>query len=155
MDEMSIPQVDDDYCVSVYFKDHSLFRYALRQTLLAEKNFAQFLTEKKIKRLMTTVASLWANGQIERVNRFLKFILSKIIDDHSDWNKVLGKTQFVINSTLNKTINSTPSKVFLGYDQRQSEDHGLRMMIEQLIEVDSDITKTRQRYEMQLRLRIE
>lgn len=81
---------------------------------------------------MTAVASPWVNGQVERVNRFLKSTLAKSVDKPEDWKSMLGKVQFVINNTLHKSIDNTPSKILLGYDQRQQSDAELRKLIEKL-----------------------
>lgn len=99
----------------------------------------QFLNDNKIKHSMTAVASPWANGQIERVNRFLKSTLSKLTDKPEDWKNVIGKVQFVINNTLNKSINMTPSKMLLNYDQQQNSDNELQALIERLTCIDIDI----------------
>lgn len=114
-----------------------------RGTSFTSKSFAEFLNNNKIKHSMTAVASPWANGQIERVNRFLKSTLSKLIDAPEDWKNVIGKAKFVINNTFNKSINTTPSKILLGYDQRQNSTSELQALIERLTEVDIDIERER------------
>lgn len=47
------------------------------------------------------------------------------------------------NNTFNKAINSTPSKVFLGYDQRRKEDKNLRYLINSLQNIDRDYLEQR------------
>lgn len=42
------------------------------------------MKEKDIKHVLTAVASPWANGQVERVNRFLKSTLAKLVEEPSD-----------------------------------------------------------------------
>jgi len=88
-----------------------------RGTAFPSSKFSQFVKEREIKHVLTAVASPWANGQVERVNRFLKTTLTKIINDPSDWKSSLNTAQHVINNTLNKSINSIPSKLLLGYEQ--------------------------------------
>lgn len=55
-----------------------------RGTAFTSGNFQQFLKGKNVNHSMTAVASPWANGQVERVNRFLKSTLSKIVEDPAD-----------------------------------------------------------------------
>lgn len=59
----------------------------------------------KITDVMTAVASPWANGQVERVNRFLKSTMSKLVNETDSWDDILGKTQYVLNNTWHKSIN--------------------------------------------------
>lgn len=92
---------------------------------------------------MTAVASPWANGQVERVNRFLKSTLAKMSDNATDWKKMLGNVQFIINNTLHKSINTTPSKLLLGYDQRRKSDNELKELIDRITQVDIDYEKER------------
>lgn len=69
--------------------------------------------------------------------------MSKVTNDPEDWKNLVGRTQFIINNTLNKSINSTPSKMLLGYDQRQNYDNELKALIERLTEIDVDIERER------------
>lgn len=56
---------------------------------------------------------------------------------------MLYKAQYVINNSLNKAIGSTPSKIFLGYEQGREADEQLREFINKLREVDVDFEKER------------
>ncbi|KMQ86687.1 retroelement polyprotein, partial [Lasius niger] len=49
-DEMPVEKVNDNYYVSVYIKDHSLFRYAPRRMSIAEKNELQEIIDDLLKR---------------------------------------------------------------------------------------------------------
>jgi len=95
--------------------------------------FTNYMKENEIKHINTAVASSWANGQVERVNRFLKLTLSKVNDQENNWKENLNKVQYVINNTFNKSIGSSPSKMFLGYEQRHGIDSHLRSLINKLI----------------------
>lgn len=92
---------------------------------------------------MTAVASPWANGQVERVNRFLKSTLAKVSEDPSEWKNNLGIVQYVINNTLHKSIGATPSKVLLGYEQHYKEDNKLRVLIDKLRKFDQNFENER------------
>jgi hypothetical protein len=82
----------------------------------------QCLNTFDIKHIHVAVASPWANGQVERANRFLKNTLAKLVNAHGDWKSKLIDAQYVLNNTFHKAINTTPSKLLLGYDQRNHTD---------------------------------
>lgn len=103
-----------------------------RGTAFTSNKFNQFISEAKIKHVKIAVASPWANGQVKRVNRFLKSTLSKIVENPFEWRSFLGRVQYVINNTHNKAIDATPSKALLGYDQKRQLDEGLKQLLKQL-----------------------
>lgn len=71
-----------------------------RGTAFSSKSFANFIQENEIEHSMTAIASPWANGIVERVNRFLKTTLAKVVDEPVKWDCYLGKVQQrVINNT--------------------------------------------------------
>lgn len=80
------------------------------------------------------VASPWANGLAERVNRFLKSSLMKVVEEADQWKKHIYSVQYVINNTHNSAIKSTPSKLLLGYNQRDHPDKDLSVLISQLLQ---------------------
>ncbi|NEV49189.1 transposase [Wolbachia pipientis] len=114
-----------------------------RGTAFSSNKFTEFVNEREIKHVMIAVASPWANGQVERVNRFLKSTLAKISENPSEWKLNLNATQYVLNNTLNKAIESTPSKLLLGYELRHSKDKNLRLLIDQLQNVDQEFDNDR------------
>ncbi|KMQ91353.1 opie2a pol protein [Lasius niger] len=68
------------------------------------------------------VAAPWANGLVERINRFLKSSLKELVDDHECWNVHLDSVQYVINNTYHASLRASPSKVLLGIEQRNNAD---------------------------------
>jgi len=114
-----------------------------RSTAFSSAAFTNYMKNNEIKHIMTAVASPWANGQVERVNRFLKSTLSKINDQENNWKENLNKVQYVINNTFNKSIGSSPSKMFLGYEQRHGVDSHLRSLINKLRDQPEDCEQER------------
>lgn len=114
-----------------------------RGTAFSSLIFLQYLRDEEIKHVMVAVASPWANGLVERVNRFLRSTLAKMVDDMTKWKEVLGSVQYVINNSMNKSLNLMPSKMLLGYDQRFKQDENLRTMLNKLREVDVDCDNER------------
>lgn len=59
-----------------------------RGTAFSFKLFTEFMKSNEIIHTMRAVASPWANGQIERINRFLKSTLTKMIEKADEWKKI-------------------------------------------------------------------
>lgn len=96
-----------------------------RGTSFTSEAFSTFMTELHIKHVKTATATPRSNGQVERVNRFLRSILAKLSVEDS-WINVLPKTQFSLNNTYNKSIDTSPSSLLFGYEQRGFTDDNLR-----------------------------
>ncbi|KYN30175.1 PREDICTED: uncharacterized protein LOC108758555 [Trachymyrmex cornetzi] len=88
---------------------------------------------------LVAVASPWSNGIVERVNRFIKTSLRKIVESPDDWKKCIPRTQYIINNTWHKGINNTPSKLLFGYDQRNHMDAPLSEFVNELARIDTDL----------------
>jgi len=69
-----------------------------RGTTFASQEFADFVHDRKIKHRLIAVAAPWANGLVERVNRFLKSSLKKLVEDQNRWPSQLSIVQYVINN---------------------------------------------------------
>lgn len=93
-----------------------------RGTAFTSQEFKEFLNSRNIRHRLIAVAAPWANGLIERVNRFLKSSLKKILEDTEDWSTKIETVQYVINNTYHSSIKSSPSKLLMGYDQRNHTD---------------------------------
>lgn len=89
-----------------------------RGTAFTAKEFESFISELKIKHRKVAIAAPWANGLVERINRFLKSSLTKLIDSPSEWTKNQGEMQYIIN-THHSVIKTSPSQLMLGYHQRK------------------------------------
>jgi hypothetical protein len=114
-----------------------------RRTAFTSQVFTQCLNTFNIKHIQVAVASPWANGQAERVNRFLKSTLAKLVNSPNEWRTKLIDAQYVLNNTFHKAINTTPNKLLLGYDQRNHTDRDLQWKIKALLEIDEDLDKQR------------
>lgn len=110
-------------------------------TAFSSHEFAEFVKGKNIYHRLVAVAAPWANGLIERVNRFLKSSLKKVVSIQSLWTSHLSAIQYVINNTFHKSIKTTPSKLLLGIDQRCHLDN-------QLVKFLNDLAKIKLNFEM-------
>jgi len=101
--------------------------------------FREFCTQHEIKHIMTAVGSPQSNGQVERYNRSLTVMLSKLMHEHSqNWNENLNKIQFAVNNTINRSINNTPSKLLFGMNQVGNTNDYVKIYLETLNENDND-----------------
>lgn len=115
-----------------------------RGTAFTSNEFEKFIQEWDIKQRKVAVASPWANGIVERVNRFLKTTLKKTVDLPKKWKVWLFKAQYVINNSMHSVTGSSPSKLLLGYDQRNHTDASLIEFITLLAKIDKTIVKERE-----------
>lgn len=96
-----------------------------RGTAFTAREFKLFVEERNISHRLVAVAAPWANGLVERVNRFLKASLRKLLEFPDEWNEKLSQVQYVVNNTFHTAIKNTPSMLLLGYAQRNHSDRRL------------------------------
>lgn len=77
-----------------------------RGTAFTSREFSDFVSSFNIKHRLIAVAALWANGICERVNRFLKSSLKKIVEDLQTWNLHIDAVQY-INNTFYYTFHTS------------------------------------------------
>jgi len=114
-----------------------------RGTAFISKEFADFLDEYSVKHRLVAIAAPWANDTVERINRFLKNIMTKLISSPSEWGKEMGYLQYIINNTYHSAIKSTPAKLMIGIDQRCHGDACFARFVESLKNVDTDLESIR------------
>lgn len=126
-----------------------IFHFGLVDTIVSDRGtsftsdlFAEFINDNGMKHVKVATGSPQSNGQVERVNRFLKSTLSKI-STPSTWDQHLSKAQFVINNTYNRSIGTTPSMVLFGYNQKGFLDDELRNFVDSMQVIDEDIQNIR------------
>lgn len=115
-----------------------------RGTAFSANEFQKFVNEHGIKHRKVAVAAPWANGLAERVNKFLKSSLTKLIDSPNEWKANLGKMQYAINNTYHSVIKATPSKLMLEFDQKNHIDHSLAQFTKVLSEGEENLQKDSQ-----------
>jgi len=91
--------------------------YSDRGTVFSSLEFSNYYCkQEEIKRSMITTGLPRANGQVERINRTIIPILTKISFDDSTkvWYKQLSSLQQILNSTYQRIINATPFELLTG-----------------------------------------
>jgi len=114
-----------------------------KDTAFTSKKFADFVNEYSVEHRLVAVATPWANGTVERVNRFLKSSMTKMMVSPSEWKKEIGTLQYIINNTYHSTVQSTPAKLMFGTDQRCHDDSLFARFTESLKEVDANFEISR------------
>lgn len=66
-----------------------LYLIGVRRRRLRSAEFKQLMELVQCNHIMVTVSCPRVNGQIERINRFLTPILSKMIGPENEWDRVL------------------------------------------------------------------
>ncbi|GFV36566.1 hypothetical protein TNCV_2260851 [Trichonephila clavipes] len=80
-----------------------------RGTTFTSDELHTYCSEQKITLHHITTGLLRANGQVERINRTIIPVLSKMSEeDPTKWFKHVPSLQEVLNSTLQRSINTTP-----------------------------------------------
>jgi len=116
-----------------------------RGTAFTSTQFATFLRERNIKHQLVAVAAPWANGLVERINRFLKSSLKKMITEQTSWSFKIKEIQYVINNTYHSSIKASPSKLLLGYDCRGHTDSPLIKFLNNLAKTDFEVESIREK----------
>jgi len=106
--------------------------------------FAIFLQERNIKHQLVAVAAPWSNGLVERINRFLKSSLKKVIEEQTTWSSKLNVIQYVINNTHHSSIKASPSKLLLGYECHGHADSPLIKFLNNHAKVDLNVGSVRE-----------
>lgn len=115
-----------------------------RGSSFTSHEFAEFLKTHKVHHHLVAVAAPWANGLVERINRFLQSSLRKVIDNQNNWSDKISSIQYTINNTYHKSIKTTPSMLLLGYDQRNHADATLITFLNNFAKVELNYDLSRE-----------
>lgn len=106
-----------------------------RGTAFTSNIFKEFCREEDIQLNFCTTGVPRGNGQIERINRIIISTLSKLsIENAEKWFKHVEDVQRVINSTHQRTINTTPFELMFGVKMRKKDVDIQRMIDEEMKE---------------------
>lgn len=101
-----------------------------RGTTFTSSVLREYYTEEKIQHLIITGIPR-GNGQIERINRTLILLLTKLSAPKSDeWFKSLDIAQQYLNATPSRSTGHTPFQLMFGTRMQLKENREVREMIE-------------------------
>lgn len=96
------------------------------------QEFKEYCESEEIKHLPVTTALPRANGQVERLNRTILSVLSKLtIDEPDKWYKYIGRLQQIINSSFHRSIGTTPFELLFSTKLRSKNDFRLKELLEE------------------------
>lgn len=122
-----------------------------RGAAFTSTDFQKYCEDEGILHLKITTGLPRANGQIERMNSIIVPVLAKMsMEDPTKWYKYVGKVQQILNSTFNRSINSTPFEVLIGTEMHSKEDIRIKELLEQEVVSKFDHQRTEARREAKL-----
>ncbi|UYV74585.1 hypothetical protein LAZ67_12000202 [Cordylochernes scorpioides] len=101
-------------------------------TAFTSNDFKEYCKEESIEHCCITTGIPRGNGQVERINRTIVSVLTKLsIDNPQEWHKHVRKLQKALNSTHQRSIKMSPFELLVGVKMRKEEDLRLLEMIEE------------------------
>lgn len=101
-------------------------------TAFTAKEFEEYCKQEGIEHILTTTGIPRANGQVERVNRTLIPLITKLsVPKSGEWFKHLSTAQQYLNTAFHRSIGTTPFQVMFGTKPRFKNDDSLRELVEQ------------------------
>ncbi|XP_033170526.1 uncharacterized protein LOC117147645 isoform X3 [Drosophila mauritiana] len=97
--------------------------------------FEQFMSSHNVEHVCTTTGVARGNGQIERVNRLILAIISKLSSDEpSKWYKYVPEVQKAINCHVHSSLKLSPFEVMFGTKMyTRVEDRLLELLQEEVV----------------------
>jgi len=109
----------------------------------------EYCQSETIEHILTTGVSR-SNGQVERTNRVLIPLLTKLAaPKHCEWYKYLDTAQLCLNTTVHRSIGAIPFCVLLGVNPRICDNPGVREILENGLLISFDESRD----ELRLRAR--
>lgn len=106
-----------------------------RGTAFTSNEFHDYCRKENIEHVLITTGIPRANGQVERINRTLIPVLTKLTAPKPDeWYKYLSQTQQYLNAVPSRSTGKTPFQVMFGMHMRLKNNPQLRESIEEEME---------------------
>ena len=103
-----------------------------RGAAFTSKAFSDYCTEENIQHVQTAMGVPRRNGQVERIHRIIKPVLSKLkIDDATKWFKHVDKLQRILNNTVIRSTKITPFQLLTGVRMKNKEHLMIRDILEE------------------------
>lgn len=101
-------------------------------TAFTSAEYQEYCKDEGIKSICVTTGLPRANGQIERLNRTIIPVISKLsIEDPLKWYKHVSRVQQVLNATYHRSTNTSPFELMFGTKMRDKADLELKNLIEE------------------------
>ena len=104
-----------------------------RGTAFTSEECKEYCNQEGIKHMTVTTGLPRANGQVERLNRTIISVLTKLsLDDASKWYRHVNSLQQIINSTYHRSINMSPFESLFGTEMHTKEELRIKELIEEV-----------------------
>ncbi|GFV44307.1 hypothetical protein TNCV_4129751 [Trichonephila clavipes] len=108
-----------------------------RGTTFPSDEFHTYCSEQKITLHHITTGLPRANGQVERINRTIIPVLSKMSeDDPTKWFKHVPSLQEVLNSTFQRSINTILFELLFGTQINNKTDLRIQQLIDEQLQLE-------------------
>lgn len=102
-----------------------------RGTAFTSKDFQEYCTAENIEHLLITTGQPRGNGQVERVNRTLIPLLTKLASPKSqEWYKYLDIAQQALNTMIHRSIGTSPFNLLFGTHPRLRDRPDVKEILE-------------------------
>ncbi|XP_076674658.1 uncharacterized protein LOC143372393 [Andrena cerasifolii] len=96
------------------------------------KEFKDYCVSESIEHFTITTGIPRANGQVERINRTIISVLTKLsIEKPDHWYKHVDQLQRCLNSSFQRAVGMTPFEVLFGVKMKQKGDKRILSLVEQ------------------------
>lgn len=103
-----------------------------RGTAFTSQEFEDYCKSENIQHFKITTGLPRSNGQVERINSIIINVLSKLSSkDPGKWFKYVNQLQLILNSTYQRSINTTPFQLLTGVKLRRKEHLEIQGLIEE------------------------
>lgn len=100
-------------------------------TAFTSSQFKNYCTEHNIEHITTTTGVPRGNGQVERINRIIISVLTKLSLENPDrWYKHVPRLQMCINSTYQRSIGMSPFEALIGTKMKHRENINILSLLE-------------------------
>ncbi|XP_071035394.1 uncharacterized protein [Parasteatoda tepidariorum] len=125
-----------------------------RGSAFTSKQFLEYCSAEQIEHFPITTGLPRANGQIENLNSTIISIISKLsIEDPNKWYTNVKDVQKVINSTFQRSINTTPLQLLFGTAIKTKQDLKITNMLNE--EIQAIFVNSRDELRKQAKLQIQ
>ncbi|KAG5893651.1 hypothetical protein JTB14_028806 [Gonioctena quinquepunctata] len=103
-----------------------------RGTAFTAEEFKNYCIDEGIQNLTITTGVPRGNGQVERVNRIIIPVLTKLsLEDPGRWFKYVERVQRALNSTIQRSIGTSPFETLTGVKMRNKEEVLIKELLEE------------------------
>lgn len=103
-----------------------------RGTAFTSKEFKEYCDMENIQHITITTGVPRGNGQVERIHRIMIAVLTKLcIADPTLWYKHVSRMQTALNSTYQRSIDTTPFELLVGTKMKTKEDIEIYNLLQQ------------------------